>query len=85
MLKKFTKDEPKKGCSSNSEFYQGLYMSSFNFWSDLNELAHLIDHKMPADEKKAFIKKGLKKMNAGLPSLIFIPSSSNKSLIIKSH
>lgn len=65
--------------ASDSEFMGMLYMSSLHFWSDIRELATLVDHKAPKGVKKDFIRKKLRKMNKNLPSFIFIPSTSKSS------
>ena len=63
----------------SSKFMEELYTSSLNFWSDMVEIAKLVDHNRDKEFKKKWIKDKLKIMNKGLPSFVFIPSSSKNS------
>jgi hypothetical protein len=53
-----------------------LYTSSINFWSDMVEIAKVVDHSKPKPFKLKWIKERLDLMNKSLPSFVFIPSSS---------
>lgn len=51
-----------------------LYTSSINFWSDMVEIAKVVDHSKPKKFKLKWIKERLEIMNKSLPSFVFIPS-----------
>ena len=61
---------------NDDRWCEEMYSSSLNFWSDMIEIAKVVDHSKPKEFKKEWIVDKLHKMNSCLPSFVFIPSSS---------
>ena len=66
----------KQASMSDSEWLKEMYMTSLTFWGDIVELARTVDHSLPKEKKKEVILEGLRNINKGLPSFVFIPSAS---------
>jgi hypothetical protein len=65
---------------NDKRFMEELYGSSLNFWSDMVEIAKLVEHSKPKDFKKEWIKERLRTMNKYLPSFVYIPSASKSEI-----
>ena len=66
-----------KEISNNDRRYlEEIYNSSINFWSDIVEIAKLVDHGASKAFKRLWIMDKLEEVNKGLPSFVYIPSSS---------
>lgn len=61
---------------TDDEYVKELYTGSINFWSDMVEIAKLVEHPKDKEYKLNWIKERLEMMNKSLPSFVFIPSSS---------
>lgn len=60
------------------DYVRELYAASINFWSDMLEIAKLVEHPKDKEYKLNWIKERLTMMNKSLPSFVFIPSSSKQ-------
>jgi hypothetical protein len=60
-------------------YFEEMYMSGLNFWSDIIEIARSVTHSDKKPKKLKFIISKLKLINKHLPSFVFIPSNSKLS------
>lgn len=61
---------------TDKAYFEELYMSSLNFWSDIIEIARSVVHSDKKPAKLKFIISKLKLINKHLPSFVFVPSNS---------